>query len=133
MWDGVEPCLVSVMLFLDRATVNNGCLMVAAGSHRWGPHAPPREDDPRIERACMRAGSVLVWQGPLYHRGGANRSGATRLGITIQYCQPWLRQVENMVLAVPPEKAARYSPRIREMSEKQWRMSPARKRPVSCK
>jgi ectoine hydroxylase len=36
MWDGVGPQLVSVMVFLDRATVNNGCLMVVAGSHKWG-------------------------------------------------------------------------------------------------
>ena len=36
MWDGVEPRLISVMIFLDRATLNNGCLLVAAGSHKWG-------------------------------------------------------------------------------------------------
>jgi ectoine hydroxylase len=34
--DGVNPRLISVMVLLDRATLNNGCLMFAAGSHRWG-------------------------------------------------------------------------------------------------
>jgi ectoine hydroxylase len=34
--DGVEPRMVSVMVFLDRETVTNGCLMFVAGSHRWG-------------------------------------------------------------------------------------------------
>ncbi len=28
---------------------------------------------------------------------------------------PWLRQIEQMVLAVPPEAARQYSPRIREL------------------
>ena len=36
MWDGVDPKLVSVMIFLDEATINNGCLMVISGSHHWG-------------------------------------------------------------------------------------------------
>ena len=36
MWDGVEPRLMSAMVLVDRATANNGCMMVAAGSHKWG-------------------------------------------------------------------------------------------------
>jgi ectoine hydroxylase len=35
-FDGVEPRLVSVMVLLDRATVNNGSLMIVPGSHKWG-------------------------------------------------------------------------------------------------
>ena len=64
----------------------------------------------------MPAGSALVFHGSLYHRGGANHGDTTRLAITPQYCQPWLRQLENMVLAVPPASAARYSARIQELS-----------------
>ena len=36
MWDGVDPKIVSVMVFLDRVTANNGCLLVVSGSHKWG-------------------------------------------------------------------------------------------------
>lgn len=53
----------------------------------------------------MPAGSVLVFLGTLWHRGGANRSEAHRLAITAQYCQPWIRQIETMTLAVPPRVA----------------------------
>ena len=35
-YDGVEPRLLSVMVMLDPSTLHNGCLMVVAGSHRWG-------------------------------------------------------------------------------------------------
>ena len=109
------PQGVSTMWALDDFTENNGATELIPGSHRWGPFEAPAEDDPRIVRATMKAGSVMVWAGPLLHRGGANQSATTRLGITIQYCQPWLRQIENMVLAVPPEIAAQYSVRVREM------------------
>jgi ectoine hydroxylase len=36
VFDGVAPRLVSVMILLDRATINNGSMMVVPGSHRWG-------------------------------------------------------------------------------------------------
>ena len=53
--------------------------------------------------------------GTLWHRGGANQSAAPRLAITPQYCEPWLRQIENQVLAVPRDMAARYSPRVQAL------------------
>ena len=106
---------ISTMWALDDFTEENGATELIPGSHLWGPGEAPSADDPRAIRAVMPAGSVLIWQGPIFHRGGANDSDATRLGITLQYCQPWLRQIENMVLAVPPAKAVRYSPRVRAM------------------
>ena len=63
----------------------------------------------------MPAGSVIVFMGTLWHRGGANQSVAPRLAITPQYCEPWLRQIENQVLAVPRDMAARYSPRVQAL------------------
>lgn len=111
-----RPCQgISTMWSLDDFSDENGATELVPGSHRWGPGETPTADDPRTFRAVMPAGSVLVWQGSVFHRGGANRSDRTRLGVTIQYSQPWLRQIENMVLAVPPEQAARYSPRVRAM------------------
>ena len=63
----------------------------------------------------MPAGSVLVFDGALIHRGGANHSSADRLAITPQYCSPGLRQIENMVLAVPLNIAGQYSAKIQNM------------------
>jgi hypothetical protein len=85
------------------------------------PGEPPRgdgrpaEDDTRIESVIMPAGSVIVFMGTLWHRGGANQSAAPRLAITPQYCEPWLRQIENQVLAVPGDIAARYSTRVQAL------------------
>jgi ectoine hydroxylase-related dioxygenase (phytanoyl-CoA dioxygenase family) len=63
----------------------------------------------------MPAGSVLLVAGTTVHRGGAHHGTSTRLAITPQYCQPWIRQIENMALAVPPELARGYSERIQEL------------------
>ena len=39
----------------------------------------------------------------------------TRLAISPQYCQPWLRTQESQLLIAPPQVAARYSPRAQAM------------------
>lgn len=109
------PQGVSTMWALDDFTESNGATEIIPGSHLWGPDETAAPEDARTFKAVMPAGSCLVWLGTLFHRGGANRTDTTRLGITLQYCQPWLRQIENMVLAVPPETAARYSKRVRAM------------------
>jgi ectoine hydroxylase-related dioxygenase (phytanoyl-CoA dioxygenase family) len=66
-------------------------------------------------RATMPAGSVILFDGRTWHRGGANVSGRTRLAISPQYCQPWLRPQESQLLIVPPEEAARCTARGRAM------------------
>jgi ectoine hydroxylase-related dioxygenase (phytanoyl-CoA dioxygenase family) len=66
-------------------------------------------------KVLMPAGSAVLFAGTLVHRGGAHRGAGTRLAITPQYCEPWIRQIENMPLAVPPELACGYSERIQEL------------------
>lgn len=105
---------ISTIWAIDPFTGDNGATEIIPGSHRWDDRRPA-EDDPRIESVIMPAGSAIVFMGTLWHRGGANRSAAPRLAVTPQYCEPWLRQIENQVLAVPREMAARYSPRVQEM------------------
>lgn len=113
------PFGISVMWAIDDFTEDNGATQIIPGSHRWSDEQcqgiKKSQQHPEMQRATMKAGSAMVWAGTLVHRGGDNTSSHSRLGITIQYCQPWLRQVENMVLAVPPAKAAQYSKRIQEM------------------
>jgi len=105
---------VSVIWALEDFDEDNGATEIIPGSHLWGdehPDARPRE----IVRAVMRAGSAIVFDGATWHRGGANRSQRTRLGMSPQYCQPWLRPQESQLLIVPPEMARRCSPRGRSM------------------
>jgi len=105
---------VSVIWALEDFDEENGATELIAGSHLWGdehPDAKPRE----IVRAVMRAGSAIVFDGATWHRGGANRSSRTRLGLSPQYCQPWLRPQESQLLIAPPDVARRYSARGRSL------------------
>ena len=113
-WPKPRPMLgVSTIWALDDFTAENGATEVVPGSQHW---PASREPQPReIHKVLMPAGSVVVFDGRLLHRGGANESDGLRLAVTPQYCAPGLRQIENMVLAVPPDVAGQYSDRIQNM------------------
>jgi ectoine hydroxylase-related dioxygenase (phytanoyl-CoA dioxygenase family) len=109
-----RPALgVSAIWAIDDFTAENGATQVVPGSHRWGNEVPA-EDDPAIVDVVMPAGSVVLFLGTLWHRGGANRSNGCRLAVTPQYCEPWVRPQEQMVLSVGAA-AAQYSDRVRTM------------------
>jgi ectoine hydroxylase-related dioxygenase (phytanoyl-CoA dioxygenase family) len=86
-------------------TEQNGATRVAVGTN----HAA---DKLRLEQsdtvgAVMRAGSVVLYTGAVYHGGGANTTDdETRIGVNITYNRGWLRQEENQYLAVSRECAA---------------------------
>jgi ectoine hydroxylase-related dioxygenase (phytanoyl-CoA dioxygenase family) len=104
---------VSTIWAYDDFTADNGATEVIPGSHLWDQERLP--DASEAVKVTMPAGSVIVFAGNLFHRGGANRSRTTRLAITPQYCWPMLRQLENMTLAVPPEAARQYSDRVQAL------------------
>lgn len=100
---------VSCIWAIEDFTVENGATELIPGSHRRGRTAA----EPIT--ATMPAGSVVIFDGGTWHRGGANRAPRTRLAISPQYCQPWLRPQESQLLIVPPGAAARCTPRQRAM------------------
>ena len=125
---------VSAFWAIDETTDLNGATEVIPGSHLWDntpvegaigpttftdPGLRDRVDDPGARpdsvKLVMPAGSLALAKGTLVHRGGANRSDKPRLIITPQYCAGWVRQLENMVLAVPPDIAATLPERAREL------------------
>jgi ectoine hydroxylase-related dioxygenase (phytanoyl-CoA dioxygenase family) len=124
------PYGVSAFWAIDDFTADNGPTEIIPGSHRWGDElpdgaafeqsfAPGFESAPAqpagLEPVLMPAGSLMLAMGTLWHRGGANRSAASRLVITPQYCVAWGRQMESMLLSVPPQVVASYPERIRQL------------------
>lgn len=108
----IEPQLNTIWAVTD-FTEANGATNVVPGSHRWDEarHAEPHE----VGYAEMNAGSVLIYSGTVIHGGGANSSGADRMGLNITYCLGWLRQEENQYLSCPPEIARDFPPALQAM------------------
>jgi ectoine hydroxylase-related dioxygenase (phytanoyl-CoA dioxygenase family) len=105
---------LSTIWAIEDFTEENGATELVPGSHLWGAEHP--DDRPhQVKKAVMPAGSVVIFDGSLWHRGGENTSRGTRLGVSPQYCQPWLRPQESQLLIVPPERARACSPGMRSM------------------
>ncbi len=84
-------------------TERNGATRVVPGSHLFEDKLQLSLED--TIPAEMSKGSVLVYNGAVYHGGGPNRSDAHRLGLNVTYAVGWLRQEENQYLTVPREQA----------------------------
>lgn len=108
------PVVCNTMWALTDFTEANGATRLVPGSHRRD-HSPAYGSSHPTIAAEMAAGSVLVWDGALWHGGGANTTGARRTGIAMNYCAGYIRQQENQQLGIPRETARGFSARLREL------------------
>ena len=103
--DGVEPKLVSCMIYLDDATHENGCLMVMPGSHRLGrvEHFPDETTTsykqwtipiPKLREITRgspvvslpgKAGSAVVFHCNLIHGSNHNMAPLPRRSVIFAY------------------------------------------------
>jgi ectoine hydroxylase-related dioxygenase (phytanoyl-CoA dioxygenase family) len=107
--------ICNTMWALTDFTRDNGATRLVPGSHR--ADRSPQPFEPVETRAAeMPAGSVLVFDGSIWHGGGANRTAERRLGLAMNYCAGWLRQQENQQLGIPLAVAKTFSPQLRKLA-----------------
>lgn len=63
----------------------------------------------------MKAGSVAIWMGNLYHSAGANNSNDYRYAFLAAYSNPYIRTLENFSLGTNIERVKQYSPVMRSL------------------
>jgi hypothetical protein len=108
----VQPQLNTIWA-LTEFTEENGATQVAPGSVDWPDKRRPESHE--LCQATMRRGSVLVYNGSVFHGGGANHSGEARWGLNLTYALGWLRQEENQYLSCPPEVARTLEPALQAL------------------
>jgi ectoine hydroxylase-related dioxygenase (phytanoyl-CoA dioxygenase family) len=108
------PVVCVAIWALTDFTSDNGATRVVPGSHR-SERRPAKGEQADYVEATMPAGSVLVYDGAIWHGGGDNESGDRRVGIVVNHCAGFLRQEENQLLAVPREMAATFPRRLQQM------------------
>ncbi|HUO05799.1 MAG TPA: phytanoyl-CoA dioxygenase family protein [Candidatus Binataceae bacterium] len=105
----------NTMWALTDFTDENGATRIIPGTHKSDRNPEYGKQYDTIP-AVMKRGSVLVWNGSLWHGGGANRTtDQVRVGIAMNYCAGYIRQQENQQLGIPREIAARFSPKLKDM------------------
>ena len=109
----LEPQFNTIWAITD-FTAENGATQVVPGSTQWPDDQEIKPE--QITQAEMKAGSVLMYSGSVFHGGGANTSDQDRIGINITYALGWLRQEENQYLSCPPELAKDLTPTLQGLA-----------------
>jgi ectoine hydroxylase-related dioxygenase (phytanoyl-CoA dioxygenase family) len=107
------PIVCNSMWALTDFTEANGATRLVPGSHlKDNPVYGGTYDSVPGE---MKKGSVLIWDGSLWHGGGANMTDKRRTGIAMNYCAGFIRQQENQQLGLKPDLVKTFSPRLQEL------------------
>jgi len=101
------------MWALTDFTDANGATRLVPGSHK--KPSPEYGGNYDTIPAEMKKGSALIWDGSLWHGGGANRTDQRRMGIAMNYCAGFVRQQENQQLGLAPELVKSFPPRLQEL------------------
>lgn len=118
-WTGVTKAasrVATAMLFLDDATVENGCLEVVPGSHRDktperfvsdGLRAmeidPDKYDQSRLMPVPVEAGAVIFFGPLLVHRSLPNRARADRRALLFSYQPSGYPHLRELLMGLQAE------------------------------
>jgi hypothetical protein len=112
--DTPYPVIANCLWMLDDFTPTNGATRVVPGSHtegRWPRPGEPIEAHP----ATGPRGTIMVWDGRLWHGTGANETTVPRHGLLAAYCAPFIRQQENATVSTSPGVLANCSDELRAL------------------
>ncbi len=81
--------ILTVLFYLEESTVENGCTQVIPGTHVFPDAAIPDGSWERFERQVvpvpMPVGGMLAINSTIIHGVGSNRSGGSRMNLTVGY------------------------------------------------
>ncbi|HEV2597896.1 phytanoyl-CoA dioxygenase family protein [Sphingopyxis sp.] len=109
------PLIANTMWMLDDFTENNGATRVVPETHElrsW----PAEGDEIATVASTGPRGTLMVWDGRLWHGTGENVTDTPRHGMIIAYCAPFLRPQENHTVSLRPEVIAGASPELLELA-----------------
>ena len=102
---GFAPAVVAnTMWMLSDFSTTNGSTELVPGSHLTGAH-PCAGDQSNydIVQPEAPAGTLMVFDGRLWHGTGANSGNEDRLGVLATFCAPQFRQQENQTIGLDRE------------------------------
>jgi ectoine hydroxylase-related dioxygenase (phytanoyl-CoA dioxygenase family) len=106
------------MWMLDDFTPENGATRIIPGSHRLNrqPDYLAGEGNEVGIPVCAPAGSVMIFDGRLWHQTGENTTESEhRRGILNYYCRAYVRQQQNFFAGLAPEVLDRATPVMRRL------------------
>ena len=110
-----HPELVcNTMWALSDFTFESGATLVVPKSNNWEHDPVPGENHETVSLE-MPAGSIAFVAGSTVHGAGANITDDVRWALTINYCNGSMRQQENLMLGVKPERMMTFPKELQDI------------------
>jgi ectoine hydroxylase-related dioxygenase (phytanoyl-CoA dioxygenase family) len=106
---------INMLVMLDDFTVKNGATLVLRGSHLKPERPPDFEFDQRCESLVGTAGSVVLFNSYLWHRGGRNTTQNNRVALTLSYGPAFIKPQMDYARLLGEERGVTLSPLSREI------------------
>ena len=106
---------MNTMFIPQDVDADNGGTLVMPGSHQNLINAGSGgalTDLPRPINLKAPAGTIMLFDGRLWHGAGVNRTNQRRFVATMSNVKPWMRQQENWVVSTLPEIIDAASPKL---------------------
>lgn len=112
------PLNAQVTVMLDEFTEESGATAYLPGSQTALTY-PSEEDQQdfaqRAQRMTGSPGDAVIFFGAAWHCAMPNRSGDDRIGILLQYLPKWVKPMEDLRCALPPEALEAASADLRQL------------------
>jgi ectoine hydroxylase-related dioxygenase (phytanoyl-CoA dioxygenase family) len=107
------------VLALDDFTKNNGATEVVPKSHKL-LRRPMRSDaiSAKGVKAVCKAGSLIMFNGSIWHHSTANNSKNSRMGLMLSYAASYFLEVageEEHLTVIPKKNLNSFSPKMKQM------------------
>ena len=100
--------MIGFILIVDEFRGDNGATRFVPGSHQWATTSLSGDEAQVL--ACGPAGSVIIYNGSIWHGHAANSSGAPRRSIQGAYIRREAESGANLPARMRAETLARISP-----------------------
>lgn len=127
-----QAVVANIAWMLDDFSEANGGTRLVPASHldasfmprssSFGPASPAGLPTPNATIAAEgEAGSILCFDGRIWHGTGGNRTGQSRHALLSYHCRPFVRQQENFVLGLDPVvRAKERAPLLNRLGFTPW-------------
>lgn len=113
------PMRLVVVIPLCDFTIENGATYVVPGSNKLLKKPTP-EDEKKHKgiHVTAKAGSLLIWDGNIWHKSTKNQSSKDRAGLIISYGASFFKEIcgeEEHLVVVPKKLQEKMSPRLKSL------------------
>lgn len=119
--DPIPPWMIRfiAILALDDFTKDNGATEFVPGSHKFLKRPTP--EDVKKHKSVIaecKAGSLVLFDGAVWHRSSANKTRLPRMGLMLSYAASYFMELcgeEEHLTIVPKEIISSLSPKMKQM------------------